>query len=103
MQTLVVDCAHGVGASHLQTLTQPLQMSGLHLTAKCTGDGILNGGCGADYIQKERAMPDTFETVPDGSRCVCTSVRLHTQHCSRAGLHTTLWHAEVQSFAHRHS
>ena len=71
VQTLVVDCANGIGAPHLQTLSQHLQMSSFNLTAKCTGDGILNSGCGADYIQKERAMPDTFESVPDGTRCVC--------------------------------
>ena len=78
VQTLVVDCANGIGAPHLQTLSQQLQTSGFSLTARCTGDGILNGGCGADYIQKERAMPATFELVPDGSRCVCVSLCMHT-------------------------
>ncbi|KAL3138406.1 hypothetical protein ABBQ32_006202 [Trebouxia sp. C0010 RCD-2024] len=68
-QDLIVDCANGVGAQHLQSLSQHLQTSGFSMIAKCTGDGILNGGCGADYIQKERAMPYTFESVSDGSRC----------------------------------
>lgn len=64
----MVDCANGIGAAHLQMLSQHLQMSGFNMTAMCTGAGILNGGCGADYIQKERAMPHSFESVPDGSR-----------------------------------
>lgn len=78
VQSLVVDCANGIGAPHLQTLSQHLQMSGFNLTAKCTGDGVLNGSCGADYIQKERAMPDTFEAVSDGTRYVCVSVHAHS-------------------------
>jgi len=38
------------------------------MNAKCTGDGILNSGCGADFIQKERQTPHTFDQVPQGSR-----------------------------------
>lgn len=68
MQSLIVDCANGIGARHLQTLSQHLQQSGFDMIAKCTGDGILNGGCGADFIQKERQMPHTFDQVPQGSR-----------------------------------
>ncbi|KAL0038851.1 hypothetical protein WJX79_010662 [Trebouxia sp. C0005] len=68
-QSLIVDCANGIGARHLQTLSQHLQQSGFDMIAKCTGDGILNGGCGADFIQKERQMPHTFDQVPQGSRC----------------------------------
>lgn len=68
-QGLIVDCANGIGARHLQTLSQHLQQSGFVMTAKCTGDGILNGGCGADFIQKERQMPHTFHQLPQGSRC----------------------------------
>ena len=63
-----MDCANGIGARHLQTLSQHLQQSGFVMTAKCTGDGILNGDCGADFIQKERQMPHTFDQVSQGSR-----------------------------------
>lgn len=68
VQALIVDCANGVGAQHLQTLSQHLQQSGFMVTAKCTGDGVLNGACGADFIQKERRLPHTFAGVPQGSR-----------------------------------
>ena len=78
MQNLIVDCANGIGAQHLQTLSQHLQTSGFSVVAKCTGEGVLNGGCGADDIQKERAMPHTFESVSDGSRCVCAHTTVGT-------------------------
>ena len=69
-----MDCANGVGATHLQTLSQHLQPAGFTLIARCTGDGVLNGGCGADYIQKERRMPHGFAGIPDGSRYCAAAV-----------------------------
>lgn len=66
LQPLYVDCANGVGAQKLETLQR--QVPSLRLELCNTGDGILNGGCGADAVQKGRegkpCLPLGFESVP---------------------------------------
>ncbi len=37
------------------------------------GIGILNHGCGADFVQKERALPECFEKIA-GDACLCLSL-----------------------------
>lgn len=34
-----------------------------------TGEGVLNGGCGSDFLQKDRQLPSNFQGVPPGARC----------------------------------
>lgn len=58
---LVVDGANGVGGEKLQQLKKIL--SGLDICVRNTGkegEGLLNEGCGADYVQKEKAIPSSF-------------------------------------------
>lgn len=60
---LVVDCANGVGAPKLRRLADLLRPSGLEVELRCTGEGTLNEKCGADYVQKEKALPLGFSQV----------------------------------------
>lgn len=69
VQGLVVDCANGVGATHLVSLAQDLlDTAEFYMVAINLGEGTLNGGCGADFIQKERKWPQGFDEIPDGAR-----------------------------------
>lgn len=71
--TLHVDCANGVGARHLERIVERLRSTGLTLKLhnKGDGDGRLNDGCGADFVQKERTVPSgaAFHGLEAGSRC----------------------------------
>lgn len=69
LQALYVDCANGVGAPKLAALAGQLAPAGLTLELRNTGDGVLNGGCGSDFLQKDRQLPSQFEGVPPGARC----------------------------------
>lgn len=67
-EVLVVDCANGVGAEKLKEIGARLD-GVISLDLRNTGEGVLNGVCGADYVQKERVLPVNFATVADGRRC----------------------------------
>lgn len=69
MQTLHVDCAHGVGGPKLETFNPYLEKAGLRLIVHNTGDGILNGDCGSDYIQRTRCLPKGVVGIQPGMRC----------------------------------
>ena len=68
-QTLYVDCANGVGAPKLAALAPHLLPAGLALAPRNTGGGVLNGGCGSDFLQGHRCVPAGFDDVPAGARC----------------------------------
>eukprot|EP00736_Rhodelphis_marinus_P000065 Rmarinus@m.940 len=59
---LVVDCANGIGAKHLAGLWDVLSADGSlplpTLQLRNTGDGGLNDQCGADFVQKEKRLPE---------------------------------------------
>jgi len=64
-----VDAANGVGASKLlllQKITRSLRLqvrnSGLE------GEGLLNDGVGADFVQKEKIPPRGFESLSGPSK-----------------------------------
>lgn len=83
---LYVDCANGVGGPHLAPLVQPLAELGLQLEVRnvpgstsdskegegngVTGSrqGVLNHLVGADFVQKERVLPECFEDVAEAAR-----------------------------------
>ena len=67
---LHVDCANGIGAAQLLSASSRLRGAGLNLVLHNTGDGRLNHGCGADFVQKERVAPSGFEGVGVGARSV---------------------------------
>ena len=75
LQVLTVDCANGVGAEKLKALAERLSGS-LDVCLRSTGDGGLNDGCGADYVQKERRFPAGMEDCQDGARSATASQRL---------------------------
>jgi phosphoacetylglucosamine mutase len=64
-----VDCANGVGARSLAALAPRLARAGLRLELRNTGAGVLNGGCGSDWVQGARALPPGFAAAPPGARC----------------------------------
>ena len=66
-----MDCANGVGAPKMAGLLAALGAAGAPLAAdlRNTGDGVLNGGCGSDFLQKDRQLPANFGGVPAGARC----------------------------------
>ncbi|KAH0462810.1 hypothetical protein IEQ34_010385 [Dendrobium chrysotoxum] len=67
---LMVDGANGVGGDKLEQLKTLLM--GLQIQVKNTskqGDGILNEGVGADYVQKEKVAPRCFGPNDIGLRC----------------------------------
>ena len=69
-QELVVDCANGVGAAALEELQLRLQ-GGMRLQLRNTdlrNTAKLNAGCGADFVQKDRACPSGVSTSEASSR-----------------------------------
>ena len=70
LQLMHVDCANGVGATLLASASERLAKSGLTLVLYNTGDGQLNHGCGADFVQKERVAPNGgMHALAPGARC----------------------------------
>ncbi|XP_009595404.1 phosphoacetylglucosamine mutase isoform X1 [Nicotiana tomentosiformis] len=65
--TLVVDGADGVGGEKLEQFKKML--TGLCIEVRNRGDGILNEGVGADYVQKEKVAPRSFGSADAGLRC----------------------------------
>ncbi|XP_059275754.1 phosphoacetylglucosamine mutase isoform X2 [Lycium ferocissimum] len=65
--TLVVDGADGVGGEKLEHFKKML--TGLCIEVRNRGDGMLNEGVGADYVQKEKVAPRGFGPAEAGLRC----------------------------------
>lgn len=63
---LHVDCANGVGALKLEKLKPYVVRLGLDFCLHNTGDGVLNGKCGSDFIQKERTVPEAMRHLAVG-------------------------------------
>lgn len=67
---LIVDGANGVGGDKLELL---IDLCGGLLTEvrnSSKGEGVLNEGVGADFVQKEKVMPSGFEPSDAGLRLV---------------------------------
>uniref|UniRef100_A0A2P2KBR0 Phosphoacetylglucosamine mutase n=1 Tax=Rhizophora mucronata TaxID=61149 RepID=A0A2P2KBR0_RHIMU len=64
---LVVDGANGVGAEKLDVLKKMLD--GFCIEVRNSGNGVLNEGVGADYVQKEKVVPEGFGLMDVGLRC----------------------------------
>ncbi|KAJ8755210.1 hypothetical protein K2173_019008 [Erythroxylum novogranatense] len=64
---LVVDGANGVGAHKLELLKKKL--NGFDIEVRNSGKGVLNEGVGADYVQKEKVVPQGFGSQDIGVRC----------------------------------
>jgi len=63
---LHVDCANGVGALKLEQLKPYVAPLGMEFCLHNVGDGVLNGDCGSDFIQKEKTLPETMRGIPAG-------------------------------------
>lgn len=64
-----MDAANGVGASKLlllQKITPSLKLQVRN--SGFEGEGLLNEGCGADFVQKERIPPRGFDSSSDKSK-----------------------------------
>lgn len=58
---LIVDGANGVGGAKLEELKKQLKGLVIHVrNSGKEGEGILNEGVGADYVQKEKVVPCGF-------------------------------------------
>ncbi|KAJ8631936.1 hypothetical protein MRB53_025272 [Persea americana] len=69
-EKLIVDGANGVGGEKLKELKK--QLKGLVIQVRNSGkegEGILNEGVGADYVQKEKVVPCGFGPNDVGIRC----------------------------------
>lgn len=66
-EKLIVDCADGVGGEKLEELNSLL--TGISIEVRNRGDGVLNDGVGADYVQKQRTVPRNFDHADVGLRC----------------------------------
>ncbi|XP_028762448.1 phosphoacetylglucosamine mutase [Neltuma alba] len=66
---LVVDGANGVGGGKLEVLQK--QLKGLSIEIRNYGEdgGVLNEGVGADFVQKEKFVPNGFGSKDVGIRC----------------------------------
>ncbi len=69
MQTLYIDCANGVGACKIQAMAPLLAEAGVVLDLRNTGEGVLNGECGSDFL-KDRKLPQNFGDMAEGARWV---------------------------------
>lgn len=63
---LIVDGADGVGAAKIQELKT--RLNGVRIEVRNCGDGVLNKGVGADFVQKEKTVPRSFGTADIGAR-----------------------------------
>ncbi|KAF5729674.1 putative phosphoglucomutase [Tripterygium wilfordii] len=66
---LVVDGANGVGGEKLEALKKMLDDLVIDVRNCGKGSGILNEGVGADYVQKEKVIPQEFGSMDVGLRC----------------------------------
>lgn len=68
-EDLIVDAANGVGAGkllELQKITPSLRVQVRN--SGFEGEGLLNDGVGADFVQKEKVRPRGFESSSDNSK-----------------------------------
>ncbi|GJS09676.1 phosphoacetylglucosamine mutase [Tanacetum coccineum] len=64
---LIVDCSNGVGGEKLQVLKEKLNW--LDVEIRNSGkEGVLNEGVGADFVQKEKVVPQGFGPPDVGVR-----------------------------------
>ncbi|KAA0050907.1 phosphoacetylglucosamine mutase [Cucumis melo var. makuwa] len=66
---LVVDGANGVGGQKLEILKEMLNGLAIEIRNSGKGEGVLNEGVGADFVQKEKIVPLGFGSQDVGIRC----------------------------------
>lgn len=68
---VVVDGANGVGGVKLKDLGKLLNVLIIEVRNSSEDGGVLNDGVGADYVQKEKVLPNSFGSKDTGIRLVC--------------------------------
>lgn len=63
---LIVDGANGVGGGKLEILKKMLSSLVVEVRNGGKGEGVLNEGVGADYVQKEKVVPQGFSSKEVG-------------------------------------
>ncbi|XP_021595877.1 phosphoacetylglucosamine mutase isoform X1 [Manihot esculenta] len=66
---LVMDGANGIGGEKMEVLKKMLDCLPIEVRNSGKGGGILNEGVGADYVQKEKVVPQGFGFKDVGIRC----------------------------------
>ncbi|KAJ6701278.1 PHOSPHOACETYLGLUCOSAMINE MUTASE [Salix koriyanagi] len=66
---LIVDGANGVGGEKLEVLKKMLNSMDIEIRNSGKEGGVLNEGVGADYVQKEKVVPQGFQLKDVGIRC----------------------------------
>ncbi|CAH9134201.1 unnamed protein product [Cuscuta epithymum] len=66
-EKVIVDGSDGVGGEKLEELKKLL--TGISIEVRNRGDGVLNDGVGADFVQKEKTAPRNFGHTDVGLRC----------------------------------
>lgn len=86
---LIVDGANGVGGEKLEVLKKMLNSMDIEIRNSGKEGGVLNEGVGADYVQKEKVVPQGFH-LKDGIRSAIFSYHpvvlffLGSQTCSKS-------------------
>ena len=70
---LVVDGANGVGGEKLEVLKKILNSMVIEVRNSGKEGGVLNEGVGADYVQKEKVVPQGFYLKDVGIRSAISS------------------------------
>ncbi|XP_050234582.1 phosphoacetylglucosamine mutase isoform X2 [Mercurialis annua] len=66
---LIVDGANGVGGEKLEVLKRMLNVSYIEVCNSGKDGGVLNEGVGADFVQKEKIVPQGVGSENAGIRC----------------------------------
>ncbi|XP_026385423.1 phosphoacetylglucosamine mutase-like [Papaver somniferum] len=70
MDELIVDGANGVGGEKLEVVKKTLSSLVIQIrNSGREGEGVLNQGVGADFVQKEKIVPSGFGQIDVGKRC----------------------------------
>lgn len=78
---LVVDGANGVGGQKLEMLKEMLNGLAIEIRNSGKGEGVLNEGVGADFVQKEKIVPLGFGSQDVGIRFVIAMLLINIAYC----------------------
>lgn len=69
MDELIVDGSNGVGGEKLEAVRKTLSSLVIQVrNSGKEGEGVLNHGVGADFVQKEKIVPSGFGQIDVGKR-----------------------------------
>lgn len=78
---LVVDGANGVGGQKLEILKEMLNGLAIEIRNSGKGEGVLNEGVGADFVQKEKIVPLGIGSQDVGIRLVIGMLLINIAYC----------------------